>query len=234
MKRFLLIGTMLLGPVPQVHAQWAVIDNANLTQMIHQVQQAAEQIQLLQQQVQTVMSVYNAISHVTDLGSAVSALGLLGIQNPLPVNPYAVQNLLSGRGSITGMSASIGSLFNSNFSSSHVYTPNGSSYQEGLLSRNATSIAGMQGLAGQLYQSMSQRLPLLAELQARLETATTQKDVDDLQARLLAEQSYIQAQGVQAQSLAMMQVSAYQSRQQEHDEQRQQELDSIIAANPDQ
>jgi type IV secretion system protein VirB5 len=180
------------------------------------------------------MSVYNAISHVTDLGSAVSALGLLGIQNPLPVNPYAVQNLLSGRGSITGMSASIGSLFNSNLSSSHVYTPNGSSYQEGLLSRNATSIAGMQGLAGQLYQSMSQRLPLLAELQARLETATTQKDVDDLQARLLAEQSYIQAQGVQAQSLAMMQVSAYQSRQQEHDEQRQQELDSIIAANPDQ
>jgi type IV secretion system protein VirB5 len=225
---------MLLGAVPQVHAQWAVIDNANLTQMIHQVQQAAEQIQLLQQQVQTVMSVYNAISHVTDLGSAVSALGLLGIQNPLPVNPYAVQNLLSGRGSIRGMSASIGSLFNSNFSSSHVYTPNGSSYQEGLLSRNATSIAGMQGLAGQLYQSMSQRLPLLAELQARLETATTQKDVDDLQARLLAEQSYIQAQGVQAQSLAMMQVSAYQSRQQEHDEQRQQELDSIIAANPDQ
>jgi type IV secretion system protein VirB5 len=225
---------MLLGAVPQVHAQWAVIDNANLTQMIHQVQQAAEQIQLLQQQVQTVMSVYNAISHVTDLGSAVSALGLLGIQNPLPVNPYAVQNLLSGRGSITGMSASIGSLFNSNLSSSHVYTPNGSSYQEGLLSRNATSIAGMQGLAGQLYQSMSQRLPLLAELQARLETATTQKDVDDLQARLLAEQSYIQAQGVQAQSLAMMQVSAYQSRQQEHDEQRQQELDSIIAANPDQ
>jgi type IV secretion system protein VirB5 len=225
---------MLLGAVPQVQAQWAVIDNANQTQMIRQVQQAAEQIQLLQQQVQTVMSVYNAISHVTDLGSAVSALGLLGIQNPLPVNPYAVQNLLSGRGSITGMSASIGSLFNSNLSSSHVYTPNGSSYQEGLLSRNATSIAGMQGLAGQLYQSMSQRLPLLAELQARLETATTQKDVDDLQARLLAEQSYIQAQGVQAQSLAMMQVSAYQSRQQEHDEQRQQELDSIIAANPDQ
>jgi type IV secretion system protein VirB5 len=225
---------MLLGAVPQVQAQWAVIDNANLTQMIRQVQQAAEQIQLLQQQVQTVMSVYNAISHVTDLGSAVSALGLLGIQNPLPVNPYAVQNLLSGRGSITGMSASIGSLFNSNLSSSHVYTPNGSSYQEGLLSRNATSIAGMQGLAGQLYQSMSQRLPLLAELQARLETATTQKDVDDLQARLLAEQSYILAQGVQAQSLAMMQVSAYQSRQQEHDEQRQQELDSIIAANPDQ
>jgi hypothetical protein len=40
---------MLLGAVPQVHAQWAVIDNANLSQMIHQVQQAAEQIQLLQQ-----------------------------------------------------------------------------------------------------------------------------------------------------------------------------------------
>ena len=59
------------------------------------------------------------------------------------------------------------------------------------------------------------------------------KDVLDLQARLAAEQSYIQGQGVQAQTLAMMQVASYQERQQERDEQRQKDIDAVLAADPD-
>ena len=103
----------------------------------------AGEVNMLQQQVQQVMSIYNAVSHVTDLGSAVSALGLLGIQNPLPVNPYAVQSLLNGTGSVEGMAGSIGSLFNSNWETSHVYTPTGTSYEASLMERGATSIAGI-------------------------------------------------------------------------------------------
>jgi type IV secretion system protein VirB5 len=232
-KRLLLIGACAFIPLAQARADLPVIDNANLGQLIKQVQQAAQQIQLLQQQVQQVMSIYNAVSHVTDLGSAVSALGMLGIQNPLPINPSAVQSLLSGRGSVEGMAGSIGSLFNSNWDASHVYTPTGQSYEASLTQRSATSIAGIQGLAGQLYQSMAQRLPLLQELQDRLTGAKDPKDVLDLQARLAAEQSYIQAQGVQAQTLAMMQVAAYQDRQQERDEQRQKDIDAVLEADPD-
>lgn len=231
MKRLLLIGACVLTPLAPARADLPVIDNANLGQLIKQVQQAAQQIQLLQ--VQQVMSIYNAVSHITDLGSAVSALGMLGIQNPLPVNPSAVQSLLSGRGSVEGMTGSIGSLFNSNWDASHVYTPTGTSYEAGLTQRSATSIAGIQGLAGQLYQSMAQRLPLLQELQDRLNGTKDPKDVLDLQARLQAEQSYIQTQGVQAQTLAMMQVAAYQNRQQERDEQRQKDIDAVLAADPD-
>ncbi len=233
MKRLLLIGAGALLPLAPAQAQVPVIDGASVTQLVKQVQQAAQELQLLQQQVQQVMSIYNAVSHVTDLGSAVSALGLLGIQNPLPVNPYAVQSLLSGRGSIEGMSGSIGSLFNSNWGTAHVYTPTGTSYEANLMERGATSIAGIQGLSGQLYQSMAQRLPLLQELQGRINGARDPKDVMDLQARLSAEQSYIQAQGVQAQTLAMMQVAAYQDQQQERDEQRQKDIDAVLAADPD-
>ena len=92
----------------------------------------------------------------------------------------------------------------------------------------------MQSLSGQLYQGMAQRLPLLQQLQDRLNNATDPKDVMDLQARLAAEQSYIQAQGVQAQTLAMMQVAAtYRDRQQERDEQRQADIDAVLAADPD-
>lgn len=234
MRRGLLIGIcVLLVPLVPARADVPVIDGMSIAQLVKQVQQAAQQIQLLQQQVQQVMSIYNAVSHVTDLGSAVSALGLLGIQNPLPVNPYAVQSLLNGTGSVEGMAGSIGSLFNSNWETSHVYMPTGTSYETSLMERGATSIAGIQGLSGQLYQSMAQRLPLLQELQDRLTGAKDPKDVMDLQARLAAEQSYIQAQGVQAQTLAMMQVASYQERQQERDEQRQKDIDAVLAADPD-
>ena len=234
MKRLLLlIGAGALLPLAPARAQMSVIDNTSVAQLVRQVQQAAQQIQLLQQQVQQVLSIYNAVSHVTDLGSAVSALGMLGIQNPLPVNPYAVQSLISGRGSVAGMTGSIGSLFNSNWTTAHVYTPTGTSYEASLSQRGATSIAGIQGLSGQLYQSMAQRLPLLRELQSRIDGAKDPKDVMDLQARLAAEQSYIQAQGVQAQTLAMMQVAAYQDREQERDEQRQKDIDAVLAADPD-
>jgi len=232
-RRLLFIGACALAPLASARADVPVIDGASLVQLLKEVQQAAQEIQLLQQQLQQVMTIYNAISHVTDLGTAVSALDMLGIQNPLPVNPYSVQSLLSGRSGITGMSGSIGMLFNSNWAANHVYTPTGSSFEANLIQRGATSIAGIQGVSGQLYQSMAQRLPLMQQLQDRLAATKDPKDVMDLQARLAAEQSYIQAQGVQAQTLAMMQVAAYQDQQQERDEQRQANIDAVLAEDPD-
>lgn len=233
MRRLLLIGACALIPLMPARADVPVIDGASLAQLLKEVQQAAQEIQLLQQQAQQLMTIYTAISHVTDLSTAVSALDMLGIQNPLPVNPSAVQTLLSGSGGITGMSGSISTLFNSNWTAQHIYTPSGPSLEQTLIQHGATSIAGIQALSGQLYQSMAQRLPLLQQLQDRLGTAQDPKDVMDLQTRLAAEQSYIQAQGVQAQTLAMMQAAAYQERQQQEDEQRQANIDAVLAEDPD-
>ena len=111
-------------------------------------------------------------------------LQTLGVQNPLPVNVGSVQALLAGTGSPQGMLGSIGSLFNTNFNANHVYTPTGDSFEATLLQRNATGIAGIQALVGQVYQSMSDRLGAMTQLQQRLATATDAKDVQDLQARL--------------------------------------------------
>ena len=234
MRRLLLASAWALMFLTPARADLPVIDSANLAQLLKEVQQAAQQIQLLQQQVQQVMTIYNAITHVTDLGSAVSALDMPGIQNPLPVNPSAVQSLLGGQGSIAGMSGSISTLFNSTWTAEHIYTPTGPSLEATLIQRGATSIAGIQALSGQLYQTMAHRLPLLQQLQDRLTTAQDPKDVMDLQARLAVEQSYIQAQSAQAQTLAIMQAAAYQSQQQQRDEQRQANIDAVLAADPDQ
>ena len=89
MKRLLIIGVCALVPLVPARADLPVIDGASLLQLLKEVQQAAQEIQLLQQQVQQVMTIYNAIAHVTDLGTAlISALRYARDWNPLPVNPY--------------------------------------------------------------------------------------------------------------------------------------------------
>jgi len=79
---------------------------------------------------------------------------------------------------------------------------------------------------------MSDRLGAMTQLQQRLATATDAKDVQDLQARLQSEQAYIQSQSAQVQTLAIMQVAAYQSLQQQREEERQKDIDSVLAADP--
>jgi type IV secretion system protein VirB5 len=143
-----------------------------------------------------------------------------------------VQSLLAGTGSTQGMLGSIGSLFNTNFNANHVYTPTGDSFQASLMQRNATGIAGIQALAGQAYQALSDRLSAMTQLQDRLATAQDAKDVQDLQARLQSEQAYIQSQSAQVQTLALMQVAAYQGLQQQREEERQQDIDNVLAADP--
>lgn len=232
MKRVLAAGVCALALMSPARADLPVIDNASLVQLFQQVRQGLQTLQLLQQQLQQVMAVYQSLSHVTDLASAVGVLRTLGMQNPLPVNIGAVQSLLAGSANTQGMLGSIGSLFNTNFSANHVYTPTGGSFEARLLQRNATSIAGIQALAGQAYQSMSDRLSAMTQLQHRLATAQDTKDVQDLQARLQSEQAYIQSQSAQVQTLAIMQIAAYQSLQQQREEERQQDIDNVLAADP--
>jgi type IV secretion system protein VirB5 len=214
-------------------ADMPVIDISALRQMWQQVQQGLQEIQLLQSQLQQVTAVYNAISHITDLSSALSALGMLGIQNPLPVNVSSVQSLLRGNGSTSGMLSNIGSLFNMNYSDSHIYDPTNSSYENTLMSRRANSIAGINGLAGQLYQSMADRLSAMRTLESRLSSASDIKDVATIQGEIDSQRAYIAAQSAQAQSLAMMQVSYAQDQQQQREEQRQKDIDEVLSADPD-
>ena len=79
---------------------------------------------------------------------------------------------------------------------------------------------------------MSDRLNAMRQLQDRLATAQDTKDVQDLQARLHSEQAYSQSQSAQVQTLAIMQVAAYQSLQQQREEERQRDIDAVLAADP--
>ena len=91
-----------------------------------------------------------------------------------------------------------------------------------------TSVAGAQAMASALYQSASDRVSLLRGIEGQLAAAPNAKAVADLQARLAAEQAYVQAQQVQVQSLAMWQQAQQRNQQQRQEEQRRQEIDRLI------
>lgn len=228
MRRILMAGAAVLALGGTARADMLVHDPMNYGQLLDQVRTAGQQLQQLQQQYQVLMTTYQAFSHVTDLGSAVGALGLLGVQNPLPVNPYAVQGLINGTGGISSAMGSLGGLVQGNYGANHVYAPTDGSWLSQRLNANGNSIAGAQGIAQQLYQSVAQRMPLIAELQQRISTAQDPKDIMDLQARLATEQSYVQGQQMQAQAVTLWYQAQVDSNRQQQDEKLQKDIDDVL------
>jgi hypothetical protein len=133
-------------------------------------------------QLQQATYLYNSVTGIRDLGSAVGALSGVGIQNPLPVDPYAVQNLISGNGGASGVLASLGQVYTGNLSANRLYIPNASDYQSQRMAQNASGIAGIQTLLQQSYQSAAQRIQQLMGLQTTASaTASDPKAVLDAQ-----------------------------------------------------
>ena len=236
MNRIVLAAACAAG-LMGVHARHAraqipVTDVGAIAQLVTQVRQSLQQIQLMQSQLQQVMAVYNSISSVRNLGGALSAASTLGLTNSMPISPFAVQSLLNGTGNVNGMLGSISSLFNSNYAQNHVYDCTGNSFECQQLQRNATSVAGQQGLAGELYQEMTNHIQALQGLQTRLNGATDLQDVAYVNGQIADQQAAIQNLQAQTQALSVMQLAAVQSMQQQREEKRQQDIDAVMAANP--
>jgi type IV secretion system protein VirB5 len=172
---------------------------------------------------------YQAMTRVTDLGSAVSALNMLGIRNPLPVNPYAVQSLMSGQGGAQGMLGSLSSLYTGALNQNRLYETPGGTWIDQQINQQGGGIAGAQAVALQLYQSAAERVPYLQQLQARIDTAADPSEREALIARLGAEQAYIQNSQVQAQTLGNFMAAQFQLRDQQREERLQGSIDEALA-----
>lgn len=208
------VALVLMLAVP-AGAQMAVIDARAIFQLKSQIDQMRQQYQQLRQ-------TYSAIAHAPD--AAVQGLGqqlnTRQFRNALP-GRSAVQDMLSGAGQLNAGGQQM-------LGQNRVYAPTGQDFQAREMNRSATSIAGAQSMASDLYASATARIDVLQAIEGQLATAPDQKTVLDLQARVQAEQAYIQAQQVQAQSLAMWQASQQRSEQQRRAEQRRQSIDSLI------
>lgn len=171
---------------------------------------------------------YYAVNHLTSIGGAMSLLNMVGIRNPLPINPQMVISMANGQGSISGFANSVPGLFRSNYDSSHIYDSTALGYQSTVMRERATANAGMQAVAGQLYESMGTRLDKLADLQSQIDNADA-KDLAALQARIAVEQTAIQAQQVQAQAIGIMQTAGNRAIDQRAMETSQKNIDAVLA-----
>jgi type IV secretion system protein VirB5 len=231
MRKLIMAGVSALticgavtGPA---HAQWTVIDPSNLAQAVQQVQQLQQQLQVMQQQYQQLIQTYQAIAHVPS--NAVNQLGqqlnVDQFRNALPSQSNVLGSVMNGT---TLGSGNLGSTAQGYLNQNRVYAPTGSDFQAQEMQRNAYSVAGTQAMASELYQSAANRVSALQRIEGQLAAAQDAKAVADLAARINAEQTYIQAQQVQAQSLAMWQQSQQRNQDQRQEEQRRQSIDALI------
>lgn len=214
-------------------AQWAVIDNASiLGRAIEHGETIArwgQQAEHMMQQIRRAEAAYNAVTGVRDLGTAVQAMGVLGIRNPLPINPYAVQSLMNGTGGIGGMASNLGNLFTGSLTQNRVYETQGQSWIEREINRNGSGLAGAQALSLQLYQSAAERMVLLDTLRGRIDTAADPATRESLIAQFAAENGAIQNQALQAQVLGNFMQAQIALQPQRVQERRVQEIDGILA-----
>ena len=118
-------------------------------------------------------------------------LNIAGLGSSLPVNAYAVLNLVNGRSygqgglpEISGVLSSLSSLTAGAYSANHVYTPTDASWASQELVSNANSIAGEQGTAQAAYTDLQAHAAALQALRDHLTASSSPKDVQDAQAQI--------------------------------------------------
>jgi hypothetical protein len=220
----------------RAHAMITVIDPTEIGQTINllrqQIQAYSVQLQQLQQaamQVQWAVSMFNSLVAHPNLGAVMGLMNQLGIQDPLPIDPYTIQGLLHGGGGINGALGMLSTLSNSAWNTNHVYTPTDGSWQSQQLASSANSIAGAQGIALQVYSQMGQHFAVLGGLRNDLLAATTPAEREHVMGQIQAEQAWTQNAQGQLQAANLMLVSQHYSEAQQENEHLDQAIDQTIA-----
>ena len=230
MRKHILAGAAALAlcvTTAPAQAQRLVHDPWNTAQAVQQVAHLSQQIHVMQQQYQQLMQTYQAISHLPQnaLNQVGRELNVNQFRNALPSQSSALGAVMNGSGLGTG---NLGAAAQGYLNQNRIYAPTAQDFQSLEMQRNANSVAGSQAMASELYQSAANRVSALQGIESQLASAPDAKAVADIQARVATEQAYIQAQQVQAQSIAMWQASQERNQSQRALEERRRQIDDLI------
>jgi len=224
------VASLLSGPA---YAQMAVIDASAAANTLATVNQLKDQALQLKAQYDTIKDnlkvatdTYDALRHLPD--TALQELGAaLGVDEFRDVykDVQDLQAVLNGKdfGALEGLA-------NDFVERNSVYKPTGTDQAAKDLLAGAKAIAGTQATATKLYDSATNRIEALKQLEDQLGQAKDTKAVADIQARLQAESVYVQAQQVQAMALSMQQQAQIRVEEQQFKELRRQQIDAAIDA----
>lgn len=233
-KRVLAAGACLLMlSTMRADADVPVIDPTSIAQQIQQLGTALRQyaLQLKQyigeelswavqaqqyatqvQQYATETAQLLAFVHNPNLGQAMGLLNRAGLGSAFPISPYSVMNMMNGRAygvggipNIAGIFGPLAALSGSTYAANHIYSPVDNGWNSQQLISSGNAIAGTQGTALASYQMMQDHEASMQALRDRLTTATTPKDVQDVQAEIALEQNWTANQQA---SLTAVQITA--------------------------
>jgi hypothetical protein len=248
MRMFLLAVALVsfIGVIParNARAQWAVIDVAAIAQAVKdyaiQLQQLATEVKELEEDIQMVanltMMVENFI-HYPALGTATGLMNMAGLDLSLPVDPYAVQNLLTGYSgvhSIAGLTGKLGSLSGlipGSYDRDHLYSCTDDSFACAQSQRRANAYAGYKGTLSNLYSDLVEHNAVLNGLRTDM-NAKDPKTVMDATGQAALENAWATEHLAQVQTVNGLAQAQFWIDQQQADEKYRMDADAFLAAVP--
>jgi Type IV secretion system proteins len=200
----LLAGAALsLALAAPARAQMPVIDNAAIAQLLNQLRTAEQQYQELVASYNQLVTTYRALSQLTNINSIATELEQPWLQNPAP-NTTLLPGILNGLSPPSVLGGNLANLAQQYLGQNRVYQPQGTDFEAGQLSASANSTAEIEAIATQNLQALQARATALTQIQNQLNSASTIQQVASIQARLAAEQNYVQIQTAQAENLRIL------------------------------
>lgn len=202
-----------------------VIDQTAIAKQIESIAQLKNQLDALNQQIEQAQQLYGSLNKLTDMADVASVLNDPAIRQALPTDFSAIEGLFDGNGS--GVFADSSSKF---LESNSTYRTSADDFYAQELSRIQIKNAGQMSLGQQIYDAATKRIDGIDELREKISTASDAKEIADLQARLQAEQAFLQTDVLRMEGLRMVQQAQVQVDEQRKAEDWRQRMDAIKAA----
>ncbi|WPE24235.1 P-type DNA transfer protein VirB5 [Shinella zoogloeoides] len=202
-----------------------VIDQTAILKQIESIAQLKSQLEALHQQIEQAQQLYGSLNKLTDMADVASVLNDPSIRKALPSDFAAIEGLLKGEG--TGVFKDSASKF---LEGNSTYRTDADDFYAKELARVQNKNAGQMSLGQQIYDAATKRIDGIDQLREKISTASDAKEIADLQARLQAEQAFLQSDVLRMEGLRMVQQAQNQVDEQRKAEDWRQRMDAMKAA----
>ena len=202
-----------------------VNDQAAIAKQIESIAQLKSQLDALNEQIGQTRQLYGSLNKLTDMADVAEVLNDPAIRKALPSDFAAIEGLLKGNG--TGVFGDSASRF---LEGNSTYRTDADDFYAQELSRLQNKNAGQMSLGEQIYDAATKRIDGIDQLRGKISTAGDAKEIADLQARLLAEQAFLQTDVLRMDGLRMVQHAQNQVDEQRKAEDWRQRMDNMKAA----
>ena len=202
-----------------------VIDQTAILKQIESIAQLKSQLDALHQQIEQAQQLYGSLNKLTDMADVASVLNDPSVRKALPSDFAAIEGLLKGEG--TGVFKDSASKF---LEGNSTYRTDADDFYAKELARVQNKNAGQMSLGQQIYDAATKRFDGIDQLREKISTASDAKEIADLQARLQAEQAFLQTDVLRMEGLRMVQQAQNQVDEQRKAEDWRQRMDAMKAA----